>query len=80
MADEARRVEATPSDRASFLAFDLNLPQSPTREMIFTVGDWRRCTVDELPARSGPVVVGLDMGEATSASAAFAVLAPDGSL
>ena len=73
MADEAARVEATPSDRASFLAFDLNLPQSPTREVIFTVGDWRRCTVDALPQRSGPVVVGLDMGEATSATAAFAI-------
>ncbi|MCY4666112.1 MAG: terminase large subunit, partial [Acidimicrobiaceae bacterium] len=36
MADEAARVTATPSDRATFVAFDLNLPQSPTREMIFS--------------------------------------------
>ena len=73
MADEAARVAATPSDRSSFLAFDLNLPQSPTREMIFAVSDWRRCLVDELPPRAGPVVVGLDVGEATSATAAFVI-------
>ena len=63
----------TPSDRASFVAFDLNLPQSPTREMIFPVADYRRCIVEELPPRRGPVCLGLDMGEATSASACFAI-------
>ena len=73
MTDEARRVDATPSDRASFVAFDLNLPQSPTREMIFEVADYRRCIVEELPPRRGPVCLGLDMGEATSASACFAI-------
>ena len=73
MRDEARRVEATPTDRATFLAFDLNLPQSPTREMIFSPTDWRACVVDELPPRRGPVCLGLDMGEATAASAAFGI-------
>lgn len=73
MADEAARVEATPSDRASFVAFDLNLPQSPTREVIFEVADYRKCVVDELPARAGTAVVGFDFGEATSATAAFAI-------
>ena len=73
MHDEAVRVEATPSDRSSFLAFDLNLPQSPSREVIFAVADYRGCTVEELPERQGLVCLGLDMGEATSASAAFAI-------
>ena len=73
MRDEARRVIATPSDQASFRAYDLNLPQSPSREMIFAPADLAACNVRELPQRDGPVVVGLDMGEATSASAAFAI-------
>ncbi len=73
MRDEAARVEATPSDRSTFLAFDLNLPQSPTREMIFTLSDYRGCLVDELPPRQGVVCLGLDMGEATAASAVFAI-------
>ena len=73
MRDEARRVLATPSDQASFRAFDLNQPQSPSREMIFAPSDLRECFTSELPERRGDVVLGLDMGEATSASAAFAV-------
>ena len=75
MADEAGRVEATPSDLGTFYAFDLNLPRAPSREVIFTVGDLDGCTVDaeDLPARQGPAVIGLDMGEATSASAATAL-------
>ena len=73
MGDEANRVEATPADRASFLAFDLNLPQSPVREMIFSLADWSRCVVGELPPRSGPAVLGFDIGEAQSATAAAAI-------
>ena len=69
MADEAGRVEATPSDLGGFYAFDLNLPRTPSREVIFSVADLDGCTVDvdDLPARQGPAVVGLDMGEATMA-------------
>ena len=73
MRDEAARVEATPSDRATFIAFDLNLPQKPTREVIFDVADYRGCCVEDLPPRRGVVCLGLDMGEATAATAAFAV-------
>jgi phage terminase large subunit-like protein len=73
MRDEARRVLATPSDQASFRAYDLNMPQDPSREMIFAPEDLRQCFTDELPPREGPVCLGLDCGEATSATAAFAV-------
>ena len=61
MQDESNRVLSTPTDRASFLAYDLNLPQSPTREVIFTVGDLMGCYVDILPERSGPAYLGLGL-------------------
>ena len=73
MQDESRRVLLSPTDQASFRAFDLNQPQSPLREMIFAPADLKACFVDDLPERQGAAVVGLDMGEATSASAAFVI-------
>ena len=71
MRDEARRVLLTPSDQAHFRAFDLNQPQSPSREMICAVTDWRGCVVpaDELPPRDGRCVVGFDLGGSSSMSA-----------
>ena len=80
MADEARRVLLSPTDQASFRAFDLNQPQSPTREMIFSPSDLRSCFVSDLPERRGDVSIGLDMGEATSASAAVAIWPQTGRL
>ena len=73
MEAEAARVLATPSDLGSFLAFDLNLPQAPSREMIFAPTDLVGCQVEVLPDRLGPCFVGLDCGEATSGTAAAAI-------
>ena len=73
MRDEARRVLSTPTDQASFRAFDLNQPQDPGREMLCSPQDLKACFLEDLPARAGQVVVGIDMGEATSASAAVAI-------
>ena len=73
MAAEAARVERTPTDLASFKAFDLNLPGSPTRETIFSVADLRANYVDALPDRAGRCWLGLDCGEATAATAACAI-------
>jgi len=75
MRDESRRVLATPSDQAHFRAFDLNQPQSPAREMICAVGDWRACLVsaDELPERDGRVCVGFDLGGSSSMTALAAL-------
>ena len=71
MRAEARRVLATPADQGSFRAFDLNQPQAPGSEMIFSLADWKACVVpaDELPARDGKCTVGFDCGGSSSMSA-----------
>ena len=51
----------------------LNQQLSPTREMIFTPADLKRCIVDELPPRRGVVCLGFDAGGSSSASAAYAI-------
>ena len=73
MEAEAARVKHVSSDEPSFRAYDLNARLDPTKEMILSPDDLRACFVDELPERRGVVYLGLDMGEAQSASAAFAV-------
>ena len=78
MEAESRRVEVTPADLNSFLAFDLNLPQKPTREMIFAPSDLTACFVDELPERSGNCYLGLDFGGASSGTAACAIFPETG--
>ncbi|MDE0274147.1 MAG: terminase large subunit [Gammaproteobacteria bacterium] len=69
MRDEAARVLVSPADQASFKAFDLNLPQDPSREMICEVADWRACESDDVPERKGPCVIGFDLGGSASMTA-----------
>ena len=78
MEAEVARVAATPTDLSSFLAFDLNLPQSPTREMIFAPSDLTACVTEALPERDGPCFLGLDFGGATSGTAACAIFPATG--
>ena len=73
MRTESRRVAVTVSDRPSFMALDMNMPQSPSREMLCDPADLAACFVDELPERRGPVFIGCDIGEATSGTAWAAV-------
>ena len=72
MVDEARRVLLTPADQADFRAFDLNLPQTPSKEMICSVADWSEClaSVDaDMPPREGRAWCGFDLGGSSSMSA-----------
>lgn len=73
MVDECARLAGAPGDEPSFRAFDLNQQLNPTREMICATGDLKKCFTADLPDRLGPAVLGLDMGEATSATAAAAI-------
>ena len=71
---EARRVQRTVNDQPFFRAHHLNMPGSPTAEMLATVDDWRACETDKLPPRNdGRVVVGIDLGGNRSFCAAVAV-------
>ena len=72
MADMARRALAVPAEQPSFRAYDLNLPQEPSREMIVSVRDWQACVVERLPARGGDCFLGLDIGGSSSMTAAVA--------
>ena len=73
MEAESARVKHVASDEPSFRAYDLNCRLNPQKEMILSPDDLRACFVDELPPRSGPCYLGIDAGEATSATACFAV-------
>ena len=74
---EAKRVTRTSNDLPFFRAHHLNLPGSPTAEMVATVDDWRSCEHDDLdavaPRNNGRVVVGLDLGANRSFTAAVAI-------
>ena len=74
MRHEAKRVPGnTPADQASFRAFDLNQPQSPSRVMLCDPSDWAACEVDELPPRTGACTVSYDLGGSASMTAACAL-------
>ena len=72
MQDMARRAIASPNNRASFAAYDLNLPQEPSRELILSVHDWQQCVTHLLPARHGKCCLGLDLGGSSSMTCAAA--------
>ena len=59
MQDMARSALASPADQSKFRAYDLNLPQSPSRATIVSVDEWDACEIDSVPERDGECVVGL---------------------
>ena len=68
MKDAAQRALANPSDAAGFRAHDLNQPQSPTRETLCAVEDWRKVEVGG--ERLGPAYLGVDLGGSSSMACA----------
>ena len=79
MREEVARVAGVPSDEPSFRALDLNLEIAPSREMVCTPSDLEACFVDAAVYR-GPCYVGVDIGEASSGTAAVAYWSDTGAL
>ncbi|MGR3697440.1 MAG: terminase TerL endonuclease subunit [Roseovarius sp.] len=69
---QARRAIARGgSSLTTFRLFNRNERVSgETRDMLLTIDEWLACEVDELPARQGGVVIGIDLGGSASMSAA----------
>ena len=68
----SRRAISNPNNGPHFAAYDLNLPQEPTRELILTLSQWVDAVVPEAPAREGPCFVGIDLGASASMTAGVA--------
>ena len=69
---DARLAKKIPAYEGHFRAHHLNQRQSPTKELICSVGDWTSCTVParDLPDREGAAWLGLDCGGSSSLTAA----------
>ena len=63
--DQCRRALQDAENEPDFRELELNQDATPHRDVIVTLGQWRKC-VGELPPRSGPVVVGIDVGDVDS--------------
>ena len=79
MREEVERVAGVPSDEPSFRAYDLNAAISPTREMVCSPEDLKKCFTEAVEYR-GPCYVGFDIGEASSGTAACAFYPRTGAL
>lgn len=65
-----RAIERGGFAEQEFRLYTLNqrIPHD-ARELILTVEQFKRCEVETLPERSGPLVIGIDLGESQSMSA-----------
>ena len=65
----SRTALACPGDQAEFRSQEMNLPGSPTQELICSPSDWQRNVVkhsSELPPRTGRAFLALDPGGSAS--------------
>lgn len=72
LAASARRaIQRGGSSLAGFRLYHRNERVSgETRDLLVTLDQWLACEVSDLPPRSGPVVIGIDLGGSASMSAA----------
>ena len=69
MRDAAQSAALSPADELQFRVWDLNQPLNPAAKPIVSVSEYTKCITDT-PVYTGPVVVGIDLGGATSLTAA----------
>lgn len=77
---KAKEAALSTIEEAEFRAMHLNQPGSPEREIIVSLDEWKRCLTDDPPPRSGPVMMGIDLGGPCSMTAAAAVWPDTGRL
>ena len=79
MRDRARAAAADPKAAPGFRSLDLNQPTQPRIEAVVELDAWKACEVktpadlDEVAPRRGPVVLGLDIGQSSSMTAALGI-------
>ena len=70
---EAERAALDASLAHQFRALRLNAGVADTAQStLIDAGSWERCEADDLPPRSGPLVIGVDLGGASAMTAAAA--------
>lgn len=70
-ASARRAIARGGSTLTSFRLYNRNERVSgEARDVLLTVDEWLRCEAADVPARTGPVVVGIDLGGSASMSAA----------
>lgn len=68
---QMRKAKKNSSDLAAYRAYILNkgTPEVDDIEVLVSVDNWAAVIQQEPPARSGPVAIGIDLGDGTSLSA-----------
>jgi len=80
MQRRAGQALATPAELPQFLAHELNLPGDPDREGLVSLAAWQAIERLDCPELSGRVVMGIDLGQSVSMSAAVAVSLDTGAI
>ncbi len=79
MRSAAERALASPGNEMHFRAYDLNQPVDPDRQVILSLGDYRRCVCPDVQLE-GDAVVGIDLGGSASMTCAAAYVPATGAL
>jgi len=80
MRRRAAQALAVPAQLPNFLAHDLNLPGDPDREGLVALSAWQAIERLDCPALEGRIVLGIDLGQSVSMSAAVAVSLDTGAI